>query len=400
MPVRHSRAFSEDLASKVPHRCPWHRLKVRIAPSWVAFMSASCHPTRVNYWREAWSSPWVVSVCIVWAGAVERRHGAQLRRIDGGFHGALAERQVRGASARDSPRSHAMPLYNGTRPGLQVALTIRKRPRCAAAPGLRRNWLRATQLTTFTRCFHRLWAGLFVRTQEIGAVKVLADGQSTQRWWAWRRWARQRAQALAVCVLGVVVTGNAADRASCERGQQGRVSDNGKSSENCKTPPCENHKHGCPEPVSSRGVPTPAPLGGLQWLCCLKGCPVPSVVRFQSRVLRGMGLVIIPWPPAEVTRHANNENTHTSRYAIAPALAVADWRLSGSRSRASSCIASWTDRARAWSGCYVPRRVIGSSARDSPARARRARAPRRRPDRPRACADGAAAMVQSSSGVY
>ena len=44
-------------------------------------------------------------------------------------------------------------------------------------------------------------------------------------------------------------------------------------------------------------------------MCCLNGCPLPSVVKFQSRVLRGIGLVIIPCPAAEAARQTADTAT-------------------------------------------------------------------------------------------
>ena len=181
-------------------------------------MSTSCHPTWVDYWRKSWSPPRIVTVRIVWAGSVERRHCTQLRRCYGWFHRALADWQVRGASTLHNARSHALPCFDGAGACFQEAVSICPSPRCTAALWLRRCWFRATQLATVGRTVCSPRAGLLVCAQHVGTHKVFPCRESALWWRAWWRWARQRTQALAVGVLSVVVTGRATNCAPC--GQQ------------------------------------------------------------------------------------------------------------------------------------------------------------------------------------
>ena len=211
LPVRRRRTFHEDTAAQVSHLCPRHCFEDSIAPSGIALMPATCHPTWIYHWSKPGSTPRVVAVCIVWTRPVERRHGAQLRRIDGWFHGALVDRHVRRTSTRYSSRGHPVPRDNCASASLQITVSIRPRPRCAAALGLHAYRFRTTETTTLGRTAHPPRAGLLVRTQQVGAVKVFAHHGSALWCWARGWWTGQGTQTLAVRVLGMVVARLAAD---------------------------------------------------------------------------------------------------------------------------------------------------------------------------------------------
>ena len=119
--------------------------------------------------------------------------------------------------------------------------------------------LRATELAARAGGRSRLRAQPPAGACEVGPVEVLPLGQSARRWWPGRGWRLYRAQTLPIRVLGVVVAVLAADgtpfaitqrKVSREGRQRGRYR------RESAAIPCENHRHGWPDPVSRNPTET------------------------------------------------------------------------------------------------------------------------------------------------